>query len=142
MKANDKDRQLAARIFDSMKGETVIPYRTECVKWANTLRRAQLTLHRWAELECGTGDANTTWIIEREGDDQQGRPIMRRVGRNSESSWHIPDREAGALRRVAEVCKASGLHYYHQADPRGCALYVSAEPLNNQNYSSRGIACL
>jgi hypothetical protein len=54
----------------------------------------------------------------------------------------IPDREAGALRRVAEACKAAGLHYYHQTDPRGCALYVAAEPLNAQNYSSRGIPCL
>lgn len=33
---------------------------------ANELRRAQLTLHRWSELECGDGDDYKSWSIERE----------------------------------------------------------------------------
>ena len=52
----------------------------------------------------------------------------------------IADRETGALRRIENACKEAGLHYYHQTDPRGCALYVSTEPLNAQNYTN-GIAC-
>lgn len=52
--------------------------------------------------------------------------------------WAIPDREAGALRRVAAVCAALGCHYYHQTDPRGCALYVSRDKLNDADYT-RGV---
>ncbi len=52
----------------------------------------------------------------------------------------IPDREAGALRRVAAICEANGLHYFHQTDPRGCTLYVSNEPLTDTNYTN-GVAC-
>src|SRR3990167_3812184 len=33
---------------------------------ANTLRRAQLALHRWAELECGDGNDYASWSIERD----------------------------------------------------------------------------
>ena len=51
----------------------------------------------------------------------------------------IADREAGALRRVRAVCAANGLHFYHQGDPRGCALYVAREPLDGSNYT-RGFA--
>lgn len=51
-----------------------------------------------------------------------------------------PNPEPGALRRIAEVCEREGLHYFHQTDPRGCALYVAAEPLTDCDYSSRGIA--
>jgi aryl carrier-like protein len=28
---------------------------------ANTLRRAEKTLHRWAELECGDGNNYASW---------------------------------------------------------------------------------
>lgn len=109
---------------------------------ARTLRRAQLTLHRWAELECGTHAGH----IERDGDDGNGRPYFvpdwRGRGPGGAVRRPIPDRERGALARVAAVCKASGLHFYHQTDPRGCALYVSAEPLTAENYSQRGIPCL
>lgn len=44
------------------------------------------------------------------------------------------------IKRIAAACKAFGLHYYHQTDPRGCALYVAREPLTGTNYSSIGIA--
>jgi len=109
---------------------------------ARTLRRAQLTLHRWAELECGDGNGH----IER--DEKTGKPFYYNDRANYVQANDprrisaIPDRERGALRRVAEVCKAAGLHFYHQTDPRGCALYVSTEPLNSQSYSSKGIPCL
>lgn len=109
---------------------------------ANELRRAQITLHRWAEGECGSSNDYASWMIER--DEQTGIPYRVTHWNNSRSSdrTRIADREAGALRRVKDICQAASLHYYHQTDPRGCALYVAAEPLSDNNYSSRGVACI
>lgn len=106
---------------------------------ANTLRRAALTLHRWAELECGDGNAHASWAIER--DETTGKPyscIYPHQG--SPRRYRIADKEAGALRRIEGVCRAIGAHYYHQTDPRGCALYIAKEPLTDQNYSGAGVA--
>lgn len=108
---------------------------------AHTLRRAEMTLHRWAELECGDSNDFQSWAIER--DEKTDKPFMVR---NVHSTGRVyraatPDREAGAIKRVEQVCKELGLFYYHQTDPRGCALYVSNEPLTDSNYSSRGVAC-
>ena len=103
---------------------------------ANTLRRAERTLHRWAELECG----NERGCIER--DETSGIPQWRYaddIGKYC--GYRIPDKEAGALRRIAEVCERTGLHYFHQTDPRGCALYVSDKPLQANDYSGAGVAC-
>lgn len=135
-----KDRALAQRIFITEHFGVGLLYSYH-YNAARTLRRAQLTLHRWAELECGDGHA----YVER--DEATGKPRIYRERRylapNDPRCWSaIPDREAGALRRVAKVCKEVGLHYYHQTDPRGCALYVSTEPLTASNYSSKGIPCL
>ena len=106
---------------------------------ANALRRAQLTLHRWAELECGDGNDYASWAIER--DEESGVPYMRTYPHDGKVRQHrIPDREKGALTRVAAICKDNGLHFYHQTDPRGCALYVSNEPLTD-SYYTRGVAC-
>ena len=111
-----------------------------CFEDANTLRRAQLTLHRWAELECGDGNDYSSWSIER--DETTGIPYFCRYPHDSNKVHRsrIADREAGALRRVADVCKRNGLHFYHQGDPRGNALYVSNEPLPDNNYT-HGVAC-
>lgn len=124
---------------------------------ADALRRASMTLSSWAELECGDGNDYGSWAIER--DDQEGYRLDRRG--HAEDAKHIPtgkpfmvhhhyrhgkgadsvsvspvaDREKGALRRVAAICEAHGLHFYHQTDPRGCALYVSAEPLADTDYN-------
>jgi hypothetical protein len=106
---------------------------------ANTLRRAQITLHRWAEMECGDGNDYSSWSIERDEVTDvpyfctypHNRPMYRR---------RIADKEAGALRRIKAVCDFYGAHFYHQTDPRGCALYVSAEPIKDNDYT-RGIAC-
>jgi hypothetical protein len=106
---------------------------------ANTLRRAQLTLHRWAELECGDGNDYASWSIER--DEATGKPFFCRYPHDGKMyRTRIADREAGALKRVKAICGAHGLHFYHQTDPRGCALYVSNEPLLDHNYT-RGVAC-
>jgi hypothetical protein len=103
----------------------------------NELRRAQMTLHRWGEGECN-GD------IQR--DENTGRPFhvhgyhAAQGGRWIETRYPIADREAGALRRIANICKARSLYFFHQTDPRGVSLYIAAEPLTQENYSSRGIA--
>lgn len=142
MNAQAQNVALAARIFDRLPAGSPIMSPLALTDHARTLRRAQLTLHRWAELECGTHAGH----IEREGDDGTGRPYFvpdwRGRGPGGAVRRLVPDRERGALARVAAVCKAAGLYYYHQTDPRGCALYVSAEPLTDQNYSQRGIPCL
>lgn len=105
----------------------------------NTLRRAQLTLHRWAELECGGGNEYASWAIER--DDETNIPYLCTYPHQSESlRRRIADRETGALRRIADVCAHYGAHWHHQGDPRGCALYVDRKPLTAHDYSC-GVAC-
>jgi hypothetical protein len=89
------------------------------------LRRISMTLSRWAELECGTDRG----AIER--DDKTGVPYWY----NANASYlqandprcysRVPDREKGALKRLqAIMARHPGVWAYHQADPRGCALYV------------------
>lgn len=126
MTATQKDELLARRLG--------IPLAA-----AATLRRAEMTLYRWAELECGDGNDYASWAIER--DDDTGKPYMARYPHNGPASrTAIADRETGALRRVAVVCAELGLYYFHQTDPRGCALYVAREPLTDSNYSTVGKA--
>lgn len=154
MNAQQKDRALYDAIIRNLgSGNSVAEAMAKnsqrggiYIDHARTLRRAQMTLHRWAEEMC-----NGT--IQRDGPEGDGKPFRVReyqrfsampgnVGvKHERITYPVPDREAGALRRVAEVCKAAGLHYYHQTDPRGCALYVSTEPLTSSNYN-RGVACL
>ena len=101
-----------------------------------SLLRAEKSLHRWAERDCN-GD------IER--DEESGKPFaVYGINRNVRSP--IPDREKGALKRIADIVgSVAGLSFYHQGDPRGCALYIlrpsdhiaGATP---DCYYSRGIA--
>lgn len=100
---------------------------------AHILRRAAMVLHRWAELECGDGNDRASWSIER--DETTGKPFFCTYPHDGKSHRRaIPDREKGALKRVAAVCRELGVHYYHQTDPRGCALYVSREPLTEADH--------
>lgn len=94
-----------------------------------TLRRAEMTLRRWFEYECGTGDSRTTRSIDRD-DNGDGKPFMR-VQYQSATGWKdmrfpIADREAGARKRIAAVMQKHSrrLVAYIQGDPRGCSLYV------------------
>lgn len=109
---------------------------------ANELRRAQITLHRWSEGECGDSGSFSSWAIER---DEETKIPYRVVHPHKESRGpyriRIADKEAGALRRVKALCQRVKAYYFHQTDPRGCALYVSREPLTDSNYSSHGVAC-
>lgn len=132
MKAIQKNETIKARIEQRLG--IVIPLAD-----ADTLRLAELTLSRWSEAECGDANGNA---IER--DEATGIPyrtfyIGTRGGKRGQ--YRIPDRETGALRRVAKVCEQHGLAFYHQGDPRGCALYVGKPgELTGDNYSSRGVA--
>lgn len=107
---------------------------------AETLRRASVTLRRWAEQECGTSNDFASLSIER--DEATGKPYRCVYPHRADkaSRYPIGDRERGALRRVAAVCQAAGLHYYHQGDPRGCALYIQREPFTGHNYTN-GLCC-
>jgi hypothetical protein len=89
---------------------------------ALALRRISMTLHRWHEGECG--DSNGTAI---ERDEVTGKPYCTYdLGQNGKRGRSlIPDREGGALRRLANIMKAyPTLSYYVQGDPRGAALYI------------------
>lgn len=93
---------------------------------ARALRRISMTLRRWHEYECGTGDDRTTYSIER---DENGRPFMRvqRPTRDGyiDQRWPTPDRERGALKRLAAIMALyPALTPYVQGDPRGCALHL------------------
>ncbi len=105
------------------------------IQQASVLRRAELVLHRWAEQECGDGNDYASWSIER--DDVTGKPF-RCTYPHTGASYRtaIADKEASALKRIAATCKALGIYFYHQTDPRGCALYVSTEPMTDTNYSN------
>lgn len=90
-----------------------------------TLRRAEMTLHRWSGLECGDANEYASWAIER--DEVTQKPFMVRYSHNEAKSRKTPiaDRESGALKRIAKVLESHpDLAYYYQTDPRGCALYL------------------
>lgn len=135
MKAIDKNRALLARL------QRIAPHAT--LEDASTLRRAELTLHRWAELECGDSNDYASWAIER--DETTGIPYYVRWSHDGgpPNRERAPDRERGALRRVAVTCERLGLDWYHQTDPRGCALYVAriGAGMRDVNYSSVGVSC-
>jgi hypothetical protein len=107
---------------------------------AHTLRRAELALQRWAKLECG--DSNDYWSRVLVRDEETGKPFMQTQRHDSPKVHNTPiaDKEKGALKRIAAVCSALNINYFHQTDPRGCALYVAKEPLTDRNYS-HGVAC-
>jgi hypothetical protein len=92
---------------------------------AVSLRRIEMTLQRWGEKECGDG---SNWAIER--DETTGKPFNVWHGEGKPSRHPIADREAGALRRLEGIVinrntrNENQVAYYHQSDPRGCALYL------------------
>ena len=102
------------------------------------LRRIAMTLHRWHELECGTEAGG----VER--DETTG--VCYWYNSRSRRRSPTPDRETGALKRLATImAKYPTLAYYVQGDPRGAALYIlrpgdvpEGEPA--ESYYSRGLA--
>lgn len=113
----------------------------ECEK----LRRISMTLRRWHELECGTGEGQTTRSIERDGDEPDSKPYMRVQfpTRNGyvDRRYPIADRETGARKRLQAIigqrngrpaivegrlnaAPSGKVSAYIQGDPRGAALYI------------------
>ena len=102
------------------------------------LRRIEMTLHRWAELECGDSNDYASWGIER--DDKTRKPSIVTHPHNGSPTrtYVIADREKGALKRLQMIVDARNerlggnqgkswgnrLKFYHQSDPRGCVLYL------------------
>jgi hypothetical protein len=86
------------------------------------LRRIQMTLNRWGELECGIDGVG----IER--DDKTGKPYLTWESHSNTGKRGrrlIPDREAGALKRLAKIMERYPMaRAYHQTDPRGVSLYI------------------
>jgi hypothetical protein len=109
---------------------------------ANTLRRAEKTLHRWAELECGDGNNFASWSIERDEETDIPYFITYRHDQPKPSRRRIADKEKGALKRIDALCKRLGIYYYHQTDPRGCALYISADPVKDNDYNNGVSVCI
>lgn len=121
---------------------------------AYALRRISMTLHRWHELECGDSNTRGSWVIARghkarrtfkrdpetqapmwEGGefthDDDGAPFLERHhylhgrGKDTVTYSPIPDREAGAKKRLAAImARYPVLQAYVQTDPRGAALYI------------------
>lgn len=89
------------------------------------LRRIQMTLHRWDEAECGDSNDRFSRCLER--DETTGKPywVIRYHNENKERRHATPDREKGALKRLARImANHPDFVAYHQSDCRGCALYI------------------
>jgi hypothetical protein len=106
---------------------------------AEQLRRISMTLQRWFELECGTGEGQVSRSIERDGENGDGKPFLRiqyptshgYVDRRSP----VADRETGARKRLENIIRTRNgrdraigglgeVSAYIQGDPRGAALYI------------------
>ncbi len=107
------------------------------------LRRIEMTLQRWAEMECGN-DMGHIFRDEKTGQPFHQRPDFSVYGGKwvTPKPYAIADREAGALRRLKRIVDARNARQgapsataqffglsrdvipYHQGDPRGCALYL------------------
>jgi hypothetical protein len=102
---------------------------------AASLRRIEMTLHRWAEAECNGEIQREERLDDRGWDQGDGKPF-RVYGQSHQNRYPIADREAGALRRLAAIVKARNkrattdegasnfVFAYHQGDCRGCMLYL------------------
>jgi hypothetical protein len=100
---------------------------------ACALRRISMTLHRWHELECGDSNDYASWCVTRgymrregagkwfEHDDNGNAFIERHYHSENKARYEsIPDRERGALKRLAAiVARYPGFGFYVQGDPRG-----------------------
>ena len=80
----------------------------------DSLLRCSRMLSRWSEHECNGA-------IQR--DEQTHLPYWYNT-QTGERVCRTADREAGALRRAKTLCEGHGVTFYHQGDPRGCALWV------------------
>lgn len=95
----------------------------------NALRRVSQGLHK-----AGENYANGTTGGEPK---YRGNEILNRYEDkhyNKDVASHF--KKAEALRK--KMGGKSKIHFHHQTDPRGAALYAAKEKLNSTNYSSKG----
>lgn len=113
---------------------------------AASLRRIEMTLQRWGELECGTDRG----CIER--DETTGKPFFTyEAGSGPRRRYPVADREAGAIRRLDAIVKARNCREtnssragnwvisFHQGDCRGCNLYLLTREQLTPNQDSNQI---
>lgn len=83
---------------------------------AEQLRRISMQLRSWHERLCNED------IEERD----DGSAWFTFHGASKSHAWRIPNRGAGAERRLAAIMAPHRCHlcYYVQTDPRGAALYI------------------
>lgn len=89
------------------------------------LRLIQFTLHNWDEAECGDSNDRFSRCLER--DEVTNKPywVVRWHNDNKVRRTATPDREKGALKRLAKIMSNyPDMVAYHQGDCRGCALYI------------------
>ena len=101
---------------------------------AVALRRISMTLHRWHELECGDDNGFASFCLVRgikQGSsfdyDDNGKPFLEWHSHNSNRPTYqpVPDREQGALNRLAAIMRRyPAFASYVQTDPRGASLYI------------------
>ncbi len=128
---------------------------TRCREDAESLRRISMTLHHWHELECGTDGGciergilgpRPLWGEAKFESNENGHPYWANHGSVKTVYHKIPDREAGALKRLAAImARYPSLSAYVQGDPRGAALYILRSgdvPAGEkaESYYSRGLA--
>ena len=115
---------------------------------ANRLLKAERALQRWVEAECGNSNEWASWHIER--DETSGKPFSVRIPHRGDGKARrhpIRDMERAALRWASEVCEPLGLVWFHQGDPRGCALYVGRKedlgglPIEQAYTRLAGVCC-
>jgi len=123
---------------------------------AVSLRRIEMTLQRWGELECGNDNGHASYCVSR--DETTGKPYMEVHPHDGGKMrrYAVADREAGALKRLARIVKArnareaakepflAGYDYardngafvfaYHQGDCRGCNLYLVTREQLTEKY--------
>lgn len=102
------------------------------------LLRIEKTLGRWAERECN-GELDRD-----EKDNKTYRVYYSQIG--DARRYRVADKETGALKRLRRIMSSyPTLQWYHQTDPRGCALYIIRPGdvpagADMGSYYSRGIA--
>jgi hypothetical protein len=113
----------------------------------DTLLSIERGLHRWHELECGTGDDKVSVSVER--DEKTEKPFRRVQYMGRDGKWvdrktPCRDMEKSNLRRLSRIMEGKAVRAYVQGDPRGCALYILRpgdvpEGKDPNAYYSRGI---
>lgn len=114
-------------IVESLKRELLRHYDAILI---DKIRRDAITLRRLYECECNgcTRDkfSSETWA-------------QYDKNREAQMAW-VEKRVETVRSRIERNCEALGLYYYHQTDPRGCALYISNNPISDNCYSTSAIA--